>query len=58
MFNPCSDYCYIRFGKQYDPEKCDSYCEFAKVCVENRELKKKLEEYERSDSTNSIQKEA
>lgn len=57
MINPCKDYCYIRFGKQYTKE-CDTQCEFAKVCVENRELKKRLEAYEKSNSTDSIQKEA
>ena len=54
MFNPCKDYCFIRLGKQYT-EECNNSCEFAKVCVENKELKKRLEEYEKSDSANSVQ---
>lgn len=39
MFNPCFDYCYLKFGKQYTQD-CDGKCVFAKVSKE----KKKLEE--------------
>lgn len=28
--NPCKDYCYLRFGKQYSAD-CDTSCEFAKA---------------------------
>ena len=38
MFNPCYEHCYLRWGKQY-AKKCDDNCVFAKVCLENRELK-------------------
>lgn len=28
--NPCVDYCFQRFGRQYTPE-CDNYCAYAKA---------------------------
>lgn len=42
LMNPCIDYCFLRFGKQYNTS-CDKECEYAKVVKENRELKAKLE---------------
>ncbi len=39
--NPCVDYCYLRYGKQYSHD-CDSKCEYAKVVLENKTLKKAI----------------
>lgn len=36
LMNPCVDYCFLRYGKQYDIN-CDNTCEFARV------IKKKIE---------------
>ena len=33
MFEPCYEYCYLRFGKQYTPD-CDDKCAYAKVIKE------------------------
>lgn len=38
---PCRDYCYVRYGKQYTPD-CDNTCDYARVVIENRELRKQL----------------
>lgn len=35
--NPCIDYCFNRFGKEYTKD-CDNNCEYAKVIVENKKL--------------------
>ena len=48
--NPCKDFCYIRFGKQYT-SKCDKTCEYAKVVLENRELKERLAKYESKEKS-------
>ena len=37
MFNPCFE-CYNRYNRQYTKE-CDTTCEYAKTCLENKELK-------------------
>lgn len=37
--NPCKDWCYTRFGKEYTPE-CDGYCDYAKLCVELKRAKR------------------
>lgn len=42
MMNPCRDYCYLRFGKQYT-ESCDTTCDYAKVVKENKRMKATLE---------------
>lgn len=42
MMNPCSDYCYLRFGKQYT-ENCDTTCDYARVVKENKRMKEVLE---------------
>lgn len=39
--NPCVEHCWMRFGKQYSHE-CDKECDFAKVVVENKELKQTM----------------
>lgn len=39
---PCFEHCYVKYGKQYEPERCDSECDYAMKCVENRELTKIL----------------
>ena len=36
--NPCVDYCYSRFGKEYTPE-CDADCDYAKVCAELKHVR-------------------
>ena len=46
-FNPCIDYCYIRYGRQYEPGECEKRCEFASVYAEKRALEQKLEAYRR-----------
>ncbi len=33
-FNPCIDYCYIRFGRQFSHDECYGKCEFADACRE------------------------
>lgn len=38
MFVPCRDHCYLRYGKQYT-EECDTTCDYARVCLENKKLK-------------------
>jgi predicted secreted protein len=43
MFNPCIDYCYIRYGREYTHE-CEDRCDYARVCKELRELKQKVYE--------------
>ena len=40
---PCFEHCYVKYGKQYEPEKCDSECDYAMKCVENKELKARLQ---------------
>ena len=39
--NPCVDYCYLRFGKQYRPE-CDDTCDYAKAAKKAKQLEKEL----------------
>lgn len=43
LFVPCRDHCYVRCGKSYTKE-CDTECDYAKVCLENKELKEKDED--------------
>lgn len=31
MFNPCIEHCYKRNGKQYNPDECNTTCEYAKA---------------------------
>lgn len=37
--NPCVDYCQLRYGQQYSPERCNTMCDYAKAVLENKELK-------------------
>ena len=41
--NPCKDYCYYRYGKEYTPE-CDKNCDFAKEVNLRKKLEKELQE--------------
>lgn len=41
--NPCVDYCFQRFGRQYTPE-CDNYCAYAKAEKRLLELQSELEQ--------------
>lgn len=41
IFSPCM-ICKMRFGHDYSSQRCDDSCEFAKVCLENKELRKLL----------------
>lgn len=41
---PCFDHCYVKYGKQYNPEICDSECDYARVFSENKKLKEKEKE--------------
>lgn len=43
MFSPCFE-CYNRYGRQYT-EECDTICDYAKVCLENKKLKKQALTY-------------
>lgn len=43
MINPCIDFCYHRYGRQYSQE-CDDKCEYAKLIKE----KSRLESNEKS----------
>lgn len=45
MFNPCFEYCHLRFGKQYT-EDCDDKCEFAKAVKEKKLLEEKNKDRE------------
>lgn len=40
---PCHEHCWEKYGKQYT-EECDTKCDYAKVCLENKKLKEKDEE--------------
>lgn len=40
---PCFEHCYVKYGKQYDPETCNSECDYAIKCLENKELKRRLQ---------------
>ncbi len=40
--DPCYDFCYLRYNKQYSQD-CDSTCEYAKVVLENKALKEIME---------------
>lgn len=42
MFNPCIEYCYLRFGKQYTTD-CDKQCEFAKIVKEKKLIEEDLD---------------
>lgn len=39
--NPCIDYCFNHFGKEYTKD-CDNNCNYAKVIVENKKLQADL----------------
>ena len=41
---PCFEHCYVKYGKQYDQDKCDSECDYARALLENKKLKEKEEE--------------
>ena len=41
MLNPCYEYCYLRFGKQYT-EDCNNTCEYAKQVNEKNKLEEQL----------------
>ena len=41
--NPCIDYCFYRFGKEYSKD-CNNYCEYAKIMAENEKLRAELEQ--------------
>lgn len=40
--NPCIDYCFLRFGKEYTNE-CDDCCEYAKSVAESKRLREENE---------------
>lgn len=40
--NPCTEYCYLRYGKQYSKE-CDDECEFASWVQIAKDLQTKLD---------------
>ena len=40
--SPCVEYCFLKLGQQYSPERCDSYCDYAKTMVENKKLYEQL----------------
>lgn len=40
--NPCKDWCYARFGKEYTPE-CDKHCDYAKLHIELKQLREENE---------------
>ncbi|MCM1232312.1 MAG: hypothetical protein NC489_19490 [Ruminococcus flavefaciens] len=42
MMNPCLEYCYNRYNKQYTSD-CDDKCEFAKTVKENKLLKEEMD---------------
>ena len=42
MFNPCVDYCWNRFGREYSKD-CDNTCEFAKIAKELDKYKELFE---------------
>lgn len=35
--NPCTDYCRLRFGREYS-EACDYMCDYAKAVKERKEI--------------------
>lgn len=43
--NPCYDHCFLYYGLEYEPERCDETCEFAKVIQEIKKLKQEKEAY-------------
>ena len=40
--NPCKDWCFARFGKEYTKE-CDKHCDYARLHVELKQLRADLE---------------
>lgn len=40
--NPCKDWCFARFGKEYTPE-CDNHCDYAKLHIELKQLRTELD---------------
>ena len=42
MLNPCYEYCYLRFGLQYDKNRCDNSCAYAAAVKQNKELQQRL----------------
>lgn len=45
LFNPCVDWCYQRYGKQYTAS-CDETCEYARVVKEKKNLEEQLKKFE------------
>ena len=45
--NPCIDYCFYRFGKEYS-QNCNNYCEYAKIIAENERLRAELDVVKRT----------
>ena len=43
---PCFEHCYVKYGKQYEPKRCDDTCDYARAILENKELKRREEERE------------
>ena len=41
MINPCRDYCYVNFGKEYSAE-CNDTCAYAQEAVRRQELEETL----------------
>lgn len=42
MINPCIDFCYAKFNKQYSSD-CDDKCEYAKVIKEKKMLEEEMD---------------
>lgn len=42
MINPCIDFCYARFSKQYSSD-CDDKCEYAKIVKEKKLLEEEMD---------------
>lgn len=40
--NPCYDFCYLRYKKEYTPD-CDNKCDYAKAVKENKELQRQID---------------
>ena len=39
-FNPCKDHCYLKYKRQYVPEKCDAACDYAADACKRKRLEK------------------
>ncbi len=40
--NPCKDWCFARFGKEYTQE-CDKHCDYARLHIELKQLRANLD---------------